>query len=165
MRSVDEFLETYGESHRNPANQLIHYLFVPLIFLCTLGLGWLINLALLGVQGPLGYWINASSVGIVLVLATFYARLGLRAFAAMLSTTALSVAIIVAVDKTAAPLWVLAGGLWIVSWIAQFIGHHLEDAKPNFLEDLLFLLIGPLFVLEELGVTIRPPRPARIRHG
>jgi uncharacterized membrane protein YGL010W len=36
-----------------------------------------------------------------------------------------------------------------VAWIGQFIGHHIEGKKPSFFKDLFFLLIGPLWVLEE----------------
>lgn len=159
MRSLDQFLDTYALSHRNPTNQLIHYICVPAIFVCTLALGWLINLQLLGVQGPAGYWINASSVSMALILPCFYARLGLRALAAMVLISAASIVIIVAIDYSPAPLWAVASGVFIIAWVAQFVGHHIEGAKPNFFEDLLFLLIGPLFVLEELGVPLRPIPP------
>lgn len=156
MRNLDQFLDTYALSHRNPSNQLIHYVCVPAIFVCTLALGWLINLQLLGVSGPLGYWVNASSVSMALILPLFYGRLGLRACIAMVLVSAAAVAIIVAIDASAAPLWAVAAGVFIIAWAAQFVGHHIEGAKPNFFEDLLFLLIGPLFVLEELGVPLRP---------
>ncbi|MCA9450936.1 MAG: DUF962 domain-containing protein, partial [Candidatus Omnitrophica bacterium] len=33
MRRVDRLLEEYGESHRNRTNKVIHWIFVPLIFL------------------------------------------------------------------------------------------------------------------------------------
>ena len=47
----------------------------------------------------------------------------------------------------------LAGLLWtavtvfVVAWIAQFIGHKFEGRKPSFLTDLVYLLIGPAWVL------------------
>ena len=39
----------------------------------------------------------------------------------------------------------------VAAWAAQFYGHKVEGAKPSFAEDMLFLLIGPLFVVDELG--------------
>jgi uncharacterized membrane protein YGL010W len=42
--------------------------------------------------------------------------------------------------------WV-ALAAFVVTWIAQFIGHKIEGKKPSFLEDLQFLLVGPLFLL------------------
>ena len=64
-----------------------------------------------------------------------------------------------AVDVAPAPLWAVAAGSWIVSWAAQIVGHEIEGAKPSFTDDMVFFLIGPLFILEELGLRLRGPRP------
>jgi uncharacterized membrane protein YGL010W len=40
-------------------------------------------------------------------------------------------------------------GIFVLAWIFQFIGHHLEGKKPSFFEDLQYLLVGPLFVLSK----------------
>ena len=37
-RKVDQLLAHYGESHRNPRNEAIHYVAIPLIILSLLGL-------------------------------------------------------------------------------------------------------------------------------
>ena len=37
--------------------------------------------------------------------------------------------------------------LFVLAWIGQFIGHQIEGKKPSFLDDVRFLLVGPLFVL------------------
>jgi uncharacterized membrane protein YGL010W len=49
------------------------------------------------------------------------------------------------------PLWGLGLGVFVVAWIGQFVGHHIEGKKPSFLQDLQFLLIGPLWVLAKLA--------------
>jgi Predicted membrane protein len=36
-----------------------------------------------------------------------------------------------------------------VGWIIQFIGHYYEKKKPAFMDDVIGLAIGPLFVLAE----------------
>ena len=48
-------------------------------------------------------------------------------------------------------LW-LAVGVFVVAWIAQFIGHGklFEGRKPSFLTDLKYLLVGPAWVLARL---------------
>jgi uncharacterized membrane protein YGL010W len=38
-------------------------------------------------------------------------------------------------------------GIFFVSWIFQFIGHKIEGAKPSFLKDIQFLLVGPMWIL------------------
>ena len=43
--------------------------------------------------------------------------------------------------------------VFVVSWIAQFVGHKIEGAKPSFLEDLQFLLIGPAWIMNRI-ITI-----------
>jgi uncharacterized membrane protein YGL010W len=40
-------------------------------------------------------------------------------------------------------------GLFVVGWIIQAIGHVYEGRKPAFVDDLMGLIIGPLFVLCE----------------
>ncbi|MBW8811416.1 MAG: DUF962 domain-containing protein, partial [Lysobacter sp.] len=46
-------------------------------------------------------------------------------------------------------LW-SAVGVFVIAWIAQFIGHKIEGKKPSFLTDLTYLLIGPAWVLAKL---------------
>jgi uncharacterized membrane protein YGL010W len=49
----------------------------------------------------------------------------------------------------------LSLAIFVLAWIAQFIGHRIEGKKPSFLDDLRFLLIGPLFVLSFLYHRLR----------
>lgn len=44
----------------------------------------------------------------------------------------------------------LAVGVFVVAWVAQFIGHRAEGRRPSFLTDLTYLLIGPAWVLAKL---------------
>ena len=44
----------------------------------------------------------------------------------------------------------LSAGIFVVAWIAQFVGHRIEGRKPSFFEDLQYLWVGPLFVLAKL---------------
>ncbi len=40
--------------------------------------------------------------------------------------------------------------VFVLAWIGQFYGHKIEGKKPSFFEDLAFLLIGPLWVVEAI---------------
>jgi uncharacterized membrane protein YGL010W len=47
-------------------------------------------------------------------------------------------------------------GIFAVCWVFQFWGHKIEGKKPSFLDDLKFLLVGPMwilgFVYRKLGI-------------
>ena len=45
-------------------------------------------------------------------------------------------------------------GHFVVSWIFQLLGHKIEGKKPCFLQDLQYLLIGPVFVLSKLFIEL-----------
>jgi uncharacterized membrane protein YGL010W len=43
--------------------------------------------------------------------------------------------------------WIIFLAIFVIAWIGQFIGHKIEGKKPSFLEDVKFLLIGPIWLL------------------
>ena len=138
-RTIDTLLAQYSESHRNPANELIHCVCVPLIVFSLLGLVWSVHpLAALAVSGwSLWYYFRLSPPFALGMLAMALAMLGILAL--MPRYTVLPVSIVV----------------FIVAWIGQFIGHQIEGKKPSFFDDLRFLLVGPLFVLSFLYRRLR----------
>ena len=52
-------------------------------------------------------------------------------------------------------LWLASGiGLFVVGWVIQFVGHYYEGRKPAFVDDLVGLVVGPLFVVAEFGFLL-----------
>ena len=51
-----------------------------------------------------------------------------------------------------------------VGWVIQFVGHIWEGRKPAFVDDLIGLVIGPLFVVAEavFALGLRPELHAAI---
>jgi uncharacterized membrane protein YGL010W len=47
-----------------------------------------------------------------------------------------------------------ASFFFVVGWAIQFVGHIFEGKKPAFVDDLVGLLVGPLFVVAELGFML-----------
>ena len=46
--------------------------------------------------------------------------------------------------------WLVWGlGFFGVGWLVQFVGHYYEGRKPAFVDDLVGLLVGPMFVVAE----------------
>jgi uncharacterized membrane protein YGL010W len=133
-RTIDTLLEQYSDSHRNPTNELIHFVCVPVIVFSLLGMLWAINplVALIAAEAAVWYYLRLSKSFALGMFIMSLAMLGI--LLAMPAVTVLPVSI----------------ALFVVAWIGQFIGHKIEGKKPSFFEDLRFLLIGPLFVLSFL---------------
>ena len=47
-------------------------------------------------------------------------------------------------------VWQAGLGLFFIGWVIQFIGHYFEGKKPAFVDDLVGLLVGPMFVVGEV---------------
>ncbi|EGQ7928272.1 DUF962 domain-containing protein [Vibrio vulnificus] len=140
MRSLEQWLDAYGESHQNSTNQKIHTFAVPGIFFSIVALIWSLPSLPLPVLSLNWVWIAALPVW------WFYYRLSLSVFLMMLGYTLASIALAWSVELLGMPLAEMAVGLFIVLWIFQFVGHKIEGKKPSFFEDLKFLLIGPVWV-------------------
>jgi uncharacterized membrane protein YGL010W len=138
-RAIDVLLARYGESHRNPVNELIHIVCIPAIVFSLLGILWAMH--------PL-----VASIVVAAALA-YYVKLS-RAFALGMAVMAGVMLALLAMlpDGTVLPTSI---GVFVAAWIGQFIGHHIEGKKPSFFDDLRFLLIGPLFVLRILYQRLR----------
>lgn len=152
MRSRSEFIQEYAASHRHPLNQVIHMVCVPVIFFTSAGLLWSVPLAWLvpDVGADVSGWINLATVA-ALPIAIFYARLGLGSFVSGLAWMLLSALGCLAIGSSGAPLAWICLALWLVAWVVQIYGHRIEGAKPSFFDDLVFLLVGPLFVQDKFG--------------
>jgi uncharacterized membrane protein YGL010W len=133
VRRVDQLLAHYGESHRNPRNERIHYVAIPLIMVSLLGLMWAAH--------P---WLAYAFVAASLV---YYARLSLVFLVAMAIVSVLGLLLVRSLGSLVLPVSVV---VFVAAWIAQFIGHKIEGRKPSFFEDLQYLWVGPLFVLSKL---------------
>ncbi|EIE1224000.1 DUF962 domain-containing protein [Vibrio vulnificus] len=140
MRSLEQWLDAYGESHQNSTNQKIHTFAVPGIFFSIVALIWSLPSLPLPVLSLNWVWVVALPVW------WFYYRLSLSVFLMMLGYTLASIALAWSVELLGMPLVEMAVGLFIVLWIFQFVGHKIEGKKPSFFEDLKFLLIGPIWV-------------------
>lgn len=154
MRTLGQFLEAYGESHRNPINQLVHFVCVPAIFFSSLGLLWLVPLGQwLGLDASVAYWVNgATALGVL--AGVFYLRLSIATFVLMVAWFALSVLGVVAIERLGGSLLWISVVTWVVAWAVQVYGHKVEGKKPSFADDIIFLLVGPVFVSVEIAAKL-----------
>ena len=141
MKNANWYLEKYGESHTHPVNVLIHKIFVPLIMFSVIGLLWALPWPSFFPQGLL------FNYGMLLVVFSllFYMTMGLKILLGMTFIISPIVYGNILVSNYQYHVQLMAG-IFIFSWIMQFIGHKIEGKKPSFFEDLLFLLVGPVWV-------------------
>ena len=151
-KNINDWVDSYAESHQNSTNKKIHWICVPLIMFSLLGL--LSAVKLFEVQG---FEMNLCYLLIIFAW-LFYLNLSLVISIGMFFISALQLLLIyyleINLDKTL--LLYLYMAIFVVAWIGQFIGHKIEGQKPSFFEDLQFLLIGPAwiisFIYKKLGI-------------
>jgi len=145
-REVDRWLGNYAEDHRNPTNVLIHWICVPLILWTGIALLWVIPVPAL--LGRAGLWAGVAMFFALL----FYMRLSRPLGIGMLAAFVLLGLITEGLYRVLGPGWLmwLAIGVFVLAWIAQFIGHQIEGKRPSFLTDLAYLLIGPAWLVAKI---------------
>lgn len=149
MKTLVDQLSNYADYHRDPRNIFTHYIGVPMIMFAVVIL--LARLQWGAVAGaPVSLALLAGAAA-----AVYYCRLDGRygLFMTALLMAMLALAAPIAAQSTT--VWLGWGlGMFGVGWVIQFIGHYYEGRKPAFFDDIMGLLIGPLFVTAELGFAI-----------
>ncbi|HWP94586.1 MAG TPA: Mpo1-like protein [Gammaproteobacteria bacterium] len=147
MRSLQSWLDEYGESHRHPVNKRIHWVCVPLIMLSVLGLLWeLPRPAPLVAFGPFVNWATL----LVALACAYYFLLSRPLALGMLAVSVVLCTMLLALQQLPWPLWQTSLAIFAGAWLGQFIGHAIEGRKPSFFKDIQFLLIGPAWLLAHL---------------
>lgn len=143
MRTAQEWLDAYGESHQNPTNKKIHWLCIPWIMISVLGL-------IAAIPSPFEhFWLNWAT-GVAVLAVVYYALISIPLALGMAVISAVMLAIVQGIAGLPIPLWASSLGIFVIAWILQFVGHKIEGKKPSFFEDLQFLLIGPMWLLAAL---------------
>ena len=143
LRPIDRWFQNYSGDHRNETNQLIHVVAVPAILWSVVALLWCIPI--FGSLFKSGIWAALAMFGAWM----FYNRLSRPIGYGMLVVFFTFGCLCRLLEQRfglQVLLW-LAIGVFVVAWIAQFIGHKIEGKKPSFFTDVVYLLIGPIWVL------------------
>ena len=148
MKTFSEQLSKYALYHRDSRNILTHLVGIPLIVLAVLTL-----LSRPAVE--LGGLTITPALIVLILSCIYYIRLNIRYGLVMtiLLLAGLQLSMLFASLSTAA--WLGLGiGLFIVGWIIQFVGHAYEGKKPAFVDDIIGLVIGPLFIVVEVAFML-----------
>lgn len=154
MKTIQQWLDEYGESHQNHTNKTIHWICVPSIFFSIVGL-------LFGIKLP--WAISGISLNIaILVLALvtiYYILLSKTLWIGLFLFAVLCLWLCQLIEQAGfIQPWILYLVIFVVAWIGQFYGHKIEGKKPSFFKDIQFLMIGPAwlmsFIYKKLGVGL-----------
>ncbi|HEX5394132.1 MAG TPA: Mpo1-like protein [Rhodocyclaceae bacterium] len=144
MRTLADQLVQYAAYHRDDRNIATHFVGIPMIVFAASAL----------LSRPHGFVVDipcSPAIAMAIAFATFYLSLDLALGAVMsvFMATAAWFGWWSAEQQTY--LWLLIGvGGFVVGWAFQLLGHIYEGKKPAFMDDIMGLAIGPLFVLVEV---------------
>jgi uncharacterized membrane protein YGL010W len=146
MRTLTDQLAQYAAYHRDRRNIATHFIGIPMIVLAIAVLlsrpAWTFAALPFSVS-PAWVLFGAS------VIYYFALDIALGLMMTVFSAVCIACGTWLAAQSTLS--WLIAGiGLFVVGWVFQFVGHvAYEHRKPAFVDDVIGLMIGPLFVLAE----------------
>jgi uncharacterized membrane protein YGL010W len=145
MRTFTEQLTRYAAYHRDLRNVATHLVGVPMI---VFAVDILLSRPVLAGDGALAL---TPAVLASIAAAVYYIALDRPVGVLMALLLAVLVAAAAPIAAQSTTAWLAWGvGLFVAGWIIQFIGHAYEGRKPAFVDDIVGLLIGPLFVVCEV---------------
>lgn len=157
MTNLERLLSQYAAYHLDQKNIVTHFVGIPLIVFSILCLTARAGVEISGVSVTLA--------SILIVLSAIY-YISLDKLFGILMLIIFIAAYPLAVKIAVLPMWSWLGasiGIFVVGWIFQFVGHYFEKKKPAFVDDLIGLAIGPLFVLAEFVFLLGFRKPLHQR--
>ena len=144
MQDIHALFADYAAYHQTAGNKFFHRLGIPMIMLSLIGML---------TQVPL---IDVATVKIDLAMvliaaaAAYYFVVEWRLAIAMI---AISVAFYFI--GAAIPFWINVI-LFVLGWVFQFVGHKVYEHKnPAFFRNFVHLLIGPLWILNDVVPVVK----------
>ncbi len=152
FRPATFLMVQYAHYHRDRRNIATHLVGIPLLFL-SIGVlllepTWVIE----------GHTVSLAWMAWALTSVWYLTRGDLLLG---LATTLVNAALIALAhqvpDLSAAlglPVWQCGVALFVIGWLFQFVGHYLEGRKPAFVDDVVGRLVGPMFVVGEVLISM-----------
>jgi len=141
MSRLETAIVSYAHYHRDPRNIAYHSAGIPTIVFAVLVLTSRFAF-------PVGPLTLTPALVLVAAATVFYLSLDLVLGLAMLGALAALVPLAGAAASLEQVAWLAIGvGCFAGGWVLQVVGHGYEGRKPAFLDDLVSLAVGPLFVM------------------
>ena len=144
MRPAIDLLSQYALYHRDRRNIASHFVGVPMI---VFAVGVLLTRPAFGLGGLA---LTPAWIAFALAAGWYLTRGNLALGAA--TSAAVGILILAAhqVGDSGVGAWLAWGiGFFAIGWLIQFVGHWYEGKKPAFVDDMIGLLVGPMFVVAE----------------
>ena len=144
MKTLEQNLTQYAAYHRDRRNVATHFVGVPMIVFAVV-----LALATASVSvADVGFTMAAL---LAIVSCAYYLKLDL-AFGVTLAVVLFAMcagASEITARLPTGPVLGIALAIFVAGWALQYLGHHFEGIKPAFYDDVMQLMIGPLFVCAE----------------
>lgn len=135
MRDISALFADYASHHQTKGNKWFHRFGIPIIMLSLIGMLTRVPVA---------------AIALIVFSEIVYAILDWRLAAIMLVVSVAFYFI-----GAAIPFWINVA-LFVLGWIFQFIGHSVyEKRSPAFLTNALHLLVGPLWILNDVVHVVK----------
>ncbi len=145
FRPAIDLLRQYAEYHRDRRNIVTHFVGVPMIVFA-------VGVLLARPAFTLGGMALSPAWLVFALVALWYLTRGetLLGLAVSIGVGALLL-LAHRVSEGSVTQWLSWGvSFFVVGWLIQFIGHYYEGRKPAFADDIVGLLVGPMFVAMEM---------------
>jgi uncharacterized membrane protein YGL010W len=142
-------LAAYAQYHRDPHNCATHFVGIPMLFLAVIIPLEAWRVPIVHHQVPLAMILTLPAITGWLLL-----DLGVGATLLLLLSPLFIIAAFV--SQHGLPLmWWTTALLFAVGWFFQLLGHSVfECRRPAFVDDLSLTLIGPMFIVAKLLVSL-----------
>lgn len=149
LRPATDLLKQYAEYHRDRRNIVTHFVGIPMI---VFAVGVLLARPSVAVGG-----LTLTAAWVVYALAALWYLTRGQFLLGLATSAGIGVLMLLAHPAAAGSTmgWLGWGvGFFVVGWIIQFVGHYYEGRKPAFADDLVGLLVGPMFVTLEVCAAL-----------
>ena len=149
MKTLEAHFADYAMHHQTAGNKVCHRIGIPMIMFSLLGMLAAVKLGTIG-----GFTLDAAIV-LIAAVTLYYLVLAIDFGLVMLI-----VSVAMYLGGRLVPMPVLVA-LFVIGWILQFIGHGVyEKRRPAFFKNFVHLLVGPLWILNDVIPLRRMPRSA-----
>ena len=144
MTKLEKLLSQYAAYHLDRKNVVTHFIGIPLIVF-----------SILCFTAKAGFVVAGFPITLALVLIVasviYYLSLDLIFGVVMAAVFAIAYPYALMITEMSITHWLtLSISIFVIGWVFQFVGHFYEKKKPAFMDDIIGLAVGPLFVLAEL---------------